>query len=360
MAYHFSRKAYRPVTMGDMNKIIVSIKAKAGKFYMNEYNKDIHGGIKNNAFVEDGLRFLKITCSYKGKVASYVMDKTTGRKEDAVQGCNIGAAAWMCLCKMCGKENIHRVVQYEDFDEDGKCRVPFSASPFIWYSEEYNGTEQEAIDYDMNSAYAYAMLGDMPDTRNVNKANLPCYNQGIVHKNEIGFDTLGNLVEEGCFATYRFAAMKSPFKKFVAYYYKLKTSAKNKEARKHAKDVLNMSVGYLQRINPFLRATIVSRANNLIKSLMDEDTIYCNTDSIVSLRKRDDLKLGSNVGEWKIENKGKFRYRGNNYQWNDEVPSYRGIPKCWFPKDYNILTDDVPPNMNIYELDPLNMKVRRK
>lgn len=355
----FFRKRYIACDLNTINKVIKHTKDIGGAFFFVPFEPSIHGSIKNNMFIEDGMRFIRATAKYDGRVSTYVFDKTTGKKEDAVQGCDAGMSAWICLCKMVGKENIHRIVNEEDL-ETGKNVKPFSTSPFIWWSEKYDRTEQQAIDYDMNSAYAYAMLGDMPDTKGVSSVDIVCYNSGIVKEDELGFDVSGNLVDTGCFALYKFKRMKSPFKKFVEYYYTLKSTATNKEARKHAKNILNMSVGFLQRVNPFLRATIVSRANKFIQSLMDENTIYCNTDCIISLSPRNDLKLGDGVGEWKIENQGSFRYVGSNYQWNGEVPTYRGIPKKWFKKGFNILTDEIPYNGNVYELDYLNIKVVRR
>ena len=118
-------------------------------------------------------------------------------------------------------------------------------------------------------------------------------------------------------------------------------------------------MGNLQNHNPFYRATVVSRANNLIKSLIDENTIYSNTDSIVSLVERHDLPLSKDIGGWKVENKGEFAFIGFNYQWNKEKPHYRGIPRSWFPKNYDILTDELPTCGNIYELDPVELQLKK-
>lgn len=356
--YRFKRKAFIPVNLKMANDILNNTKKIGGQFKLTPYIKALHKKIGNNCFIEDGLRFLKLTCKYKGKVATYIFDKVSGKKEEASSMCSIGMKAYGCLQRFTKGQAINKIVKEEDFNDLGKNCFPFATSPFLYFNEKYNETEQEAIGYDMNSAYSYAMLGKMPDTSNLTTVKIRCYNNGIVRNDEIGFDAYGNLVEEGCYALYKFKAIKSPFKAFVEYYFALKHDAKTKAERKRAKDVLNMSVGYLQRINPFIRATIVSRANNLIKSLIDENTIYCNTDSIVSLKPRNDLKIGSNIGEWKVEHTGKFRYRDFNYQWNDELPTFRGIPKAWFKEGYNILTDDVPVCGNNYELDYIKFIIK--
>ena len=41
---------------------------------------------------------------------------------------------------------------------------------------------------------------------------------------------------------------------------------------------------------------------------MDENTLFSNTDSIVSLVPRSDLKISDNIGDFKIEHQGDFIY----------------------------------------------------
>ena len=59
--------------------------------------------------------------------------------------------------------------------------------------------------------------------------------------------------------------------------------------------------------------------NKFIKNLMYENTLFSNTDSIVSLVPRPDLKISDNIGDFKIEHKGDFIYLdAYHYQWNNE------------------------------------------
>ena len=116
-----------------------------------------------------------------------------------------------------------------------------------------------------------------------------------------------------------------------------------------AKAVLNYSIGYLQNINPFLRASIISYCNSDIESIKDEDTIYCNTDSIVSLKKRKDLSFGKDIGQWKLEEQGLFAYVGYDYQWYDEKKTaVRGIPKLWLDDDFDIVENKAYTSLNNY------------
>lgn len=357
---HFKRKRFVAITYSEACRLIQTIKNRGGRIiFRHKIESDALG---MNAFLEEGQRFLYITTRFNGKIATYVFDLATGSKEEASRKCSKGMRAYMALKKYLGEGNrfLHCIVKPTDFNEDGKNTKPFATSPFLYYNEKYNNGEHFAYGYDMNSAYAYAMLGDIPDTRGIKTVNLFYYNKGIVADDEIGFDSSGELVPTGEYALFRFKRVPSPFKPFVDHFYTLKKNALTKAQRKEAKDMLNLAVGYFQRTNPFIRATIVSRANNIIRSLMDENTIHCNTDSIVSLVERKDLPLGDGLGQWKIEHVGMFKYKEMVYQWGNDVPTYRGVTKKWFPENYNILTDPLPVPSNDFIYDYENDKIVRR
>ena len=211
-----------------------------------------------------------------------------------------------------------------------------SARPILWKNEKFENKWVQAISYDVNSAYAYAMIQDMPDTANP-------LGPGIVEEGQIGFEMFDAMMKQpGEMAYYRFNLIESPFKHFVEYYYSKKKTTTDKKEKQKAKDMLNFSVGYLQRKNPFLRARIIELCNERIRSLIDENTIYCNTDSIVSLVERPDLELGDELGNFKVEHKGDFAYKGFNYQWKNETVAVRGVSKQWFDDDFDLLTDELP------------------
>lgn len=223
-----------------------------------------------------------------------------------------------------------------------------SASPFLWNNKKYEGQWVDAICYDINSAYAWAMCQPMPDTSRPPVAK-------FIEEGEVGFDCDGDIQRSGyCLHVFKMLDY-SPFTKFAEKWFERKKCPAQKQK---AKNVLVYSVGFLQRKNPYLRAYIVGLCNDLIRSLIDENTLYCNTDSIVSLKERPDLKLGDGLGEWKIEHKGKFAYKGFNYQWKDETVAYRGIPKTWFNKNYDITKDDLPITGNLWYYD-INKKQLR-
>lgn len=222
----------------------------------------------------------------------------------------------------------------------------------VYFNPKYTGMRfDNCIEYDENSSYSYAMLKPIPDTKVKPHA-------GFVKKGEIGFRTMRRgyaddesfyaIFEEGQLAEYIFPAIESPFGKFVNYYFNKRKKAKTKEERQKLKDILNFSIGYIRRKDPFLHSCILSRARYYIESFIDENTLYSNTDAIVSKVPRPELEalLGEEVGQFKIAHKGNFAYNGSGYQWNFEVPSIRGKSKKWFenmyPNGFDILKDELP------------------
>ena len=113
----------------------------------------------------------------------------------------------------------------------------------------------------------------------------------------------------------------------------------------------------MQNRNPYIRANIIGLCNDKIKSLIDKNTLYANTDSIVSLIERPELELGDNIGQWKVEHRGKFAYIDYSYQWNETCPSIRGKPKEYFPEGFDLLTDDLPVCNNIYRFDRIKGEI---
>ena len=329
----FNRKKREYITFDEMNERLERVVSS------NHYNiilrakkeKEMIGSF--NCFIEDKQVEFTMTYKEKGVVCTYICRKDGAKQLQRSSGLD----AFIALSKY---YKVPRRTAY------------FSASPILYKNNKFEGQRHQAYGYDLNSSYSFAMLKPMPDTSKHPRS-------GKLNENEIGFSTDGDVITKvGKYATIIFPLMESPFKRFVETWYTRKKTAKTPEEKQKAKDFLNMSIGYLQRVNPFIRATILYYANKLIEDLIDENTLYCNTDSIVSLVPRNDLKLGTNIGEWKIEHTGNFAFIGLNYQWNNEV-SYRGIPKSWFPNGYDILNDPVPTVGNIYEFNKTTLKLEK-
>lgn len=233
-------------------------------------------------------------------------------------------------------------------------------SGFRYKNKVYIGRRVFAYGYDLNSSYSAAMLKDMPDTSKP-------YRVGYLKEGEIGFNQSINdegfyyleaTTKIGEFCEYIYPLMKSPFTKFVNYYFDKKAKATSKQERQLYKDILNFAVGFIRRKNPFIHSAILSYARKRILDLVDCNTIYSNTDSIISLTRRYDIEeeVGNEIGEFKLEHENEqFALTDSGYQWGFELPSISGKSKQWFknayPDGYDILRDGLPKDANLYEFN---------
>lgn len=233
-----------------------------------------------------------------------------------------------------------------------------SAKPFLNYNKNFENKRVKAIAYDINSAYSYAMINaEYPVEAD------PIRQNSFIKDNEIGFiytETTGLTCIKSGFATYIFHKQQCPdsFKRFVEKWYKKKqTSDIIKKCK--AKNTLNHCIGYIQRINPFYRSAIITEANNFVKNIINENLdkfIYSNTDSIIFTEPIPSINIGENIGQFKIEHDGLFAFKGFNFQWDYNIPSYRSKSKNWFKDGWDILNDDLPTRGNYYVLKDLQLK----
>lgn len=264
--------------------------------------------------------------------------------------------------------NNERLNKWYD-EETGK--YVCSARPILDYNKKFEKIElTNCYEYDINSAYSATLLEVMPDLNKPTFAEYP--NFVTVNQGEIGFllDDELTLVEEGKKADVKFPLMKTPekFKEFLLNWYNKKKTTTGL-AKVAAKAMLNLPIGYCQRINPFFRSYVVNSCNKVIKKLIDENTLFWNTDAIFTKNKRTDLNIGKNIGEFKEIRCDKLAYIQNTYQINDNIPTYRGISKNWFKafeqtngRKYNLLLDydKQIPRKNIYSFNWETLKLEKE
>lgn len=334
----FSGKKYEAVSVKEMNEILKKIKYTRHIIYNHDVGFDENGcktTMKLNAWVNIKLTKVEVTFRDGETRQTYIckLDNT-----EAVIG-KTGMEVYRSM------QRCYKVPKYE--------YIKHSASPLLYSNPKYEGKRIYAYEYDLNSAYAAILLKDtFPDTSTRLKP-------GTVQKGEIGFTLDLQLRHEGEHASVRFKTMPSPYKEYVRKYYNIKSTTTDKDIKMTAKAMLNYGVGYWQKVNPYLRAYVVNSCNEYIESIMDENTILANTDAIFSLVERPELELGNEIGQWKVE-KGIFAYRGLNYQWGLEIPTYRGIPKSWFKDGWDILKDEIPHCGNVWKFDKQKFKLVRE
>lgn len=335
----FGRKRQAYVTASEMNEHL----AYCYKYReIIEREKEKGETFANKAFLENKTVYFKLTYRKGTQACTYILRKDGAEEDQAIDG----GEAYRILSQ------YYKVPKFKD-----EQILSMTAGPYTYSNPKYSGTRVKAIGYDMNSAYANAMLKDMPDTS-------VDYHAGFIKEGEIGFievpkdddpDQMRLIPKFSGYSLWIFPLMKSPFTEFVNHWYSVKQEATRKNDKKlktKAKNVLNFSVGSIRRSNPFLYATILGYAKKQITDLMDENTVLCNTDSIVSLVERPDLELGDELGKWKIEHPyGDFAYIGSSYQWGKDKPSWKHVPKAWFKDGFDILVDELPATGNKYKYE---------
>lgn len=340
----FQKCKIEMITPEEMNKHLEYCRDYRHIEFRNKNQSDTLGN--NNAFLSDKMTRVELLYR-KGKkdTVKYICSKN----EDDLTNETYALESWRNL-------NKYYKVPLMDMNELGG----FSASPYLWYNPKYENMRQEAWSYDINSAYAAAMLKDMPDTSKE-------YRTGYVEEGEIGFRVVPKFNDDGdmaiattkvgTYCTYIFPLMKSPFVRFANRWYEEK---KNGDKAK-AKAILVCAVGYLQNKNPFLRAAILTYANDYIRSFVDENTLMVNTDCVVSRVRRPDIEelMGPELGQFKNDHHGMYAYRGFTAQWDLEVPVWRGVPKIWFKEGFDILKDKRPIENNLWSLDKENLQLVR-
>ena len=237
---------------------------------------------------------------------------------------------WIDLIATCGRENIPNLRGKYGYKEikygirgDSKVKWEIECpGGYHYHNEKLVDTYIEnCYGYDINSSYSFAMTKDMPDTRVKPKLNCK------VNKGEIGFCRDGSVCLDG-WAEFVFPLIKSPFIPFIDKYYPLKVkSAKNRQNKAKYKQILNIPTGYVQRLNPFLRNAIIYYAKEYVKQFIDENTLYVNTDSIISSVERPDIPIHpTELGKFKCDHRGTFMYWAQGcYEWNGEKHN-QGIP----------------------------------
>lgn len=325
---------YLPITIlsvDEMNNLLAYCKKKK-KIFLKE-------GIRNITFYQGCIlqpkktKIVAIT-EYMGKIAQYVT-YLDGREDPQTI---TGGQAYLSLKKAWP--------QIPELDSNSKVFDIVSATPLIDYNTNYENMRIDAWGYDLNSAYAAAMLKGWIDASQQPQAKI------IDEETEIGFD-MDLQIQRSGYCLFVFKKMPTPpeIVEWVNKYYNIKKTTTDKTEKLKAKQTLNFAVGMLQRKNPWLRAWVVASCNEYISNLLDENSLFWNTDSIVSRVPRPDLEIGTEIGQWKVEHEGQVAYRGNVYQWNKDKPTYRGVPKTWFKGDYDLLVDEKPTNQNLFYFD---------
>ena len=198
----------------------------------------------------------------------------------------------------------------------------------FWFNENTQEREWEDVwVYDKNSAYLSILKdGYYPD---VEAGDL---GMGVVTADQIGFEVMGKnvvLLEEGDIAEVRFPkAYSSKLAKFANDTYAklglLKGDPEKKSEATMLKSAIVTAIGILRNHNIWFYAYIVHSCRYLMEDLIDDNTLICNTDSIISVGPRNDLEIGKKLGQFKVEyERIKCYHKRTNYKLYDGEELYK-------------------------------------
>ena len=329
----FICKRYRYVaSLEEMQRIYaIAEKYSTLQYTDKDYSYNGVGTLRHASYIQDGDRYYKITSMW----IEEIKDKEGNvRYEPIVKGnTEKFACTWIFDKTGESRARIHpsRVSRIanaaykpdkiigtnEDiFDRNKDGKIFQSAKPILGFNKKYDRTEHQVVIYDLNSAYAMALVDKIIDTYN------PRY-YDYVGEGEVGFissDPDLTIRHKGEYADVIFPLMESPYKDFARKYYNIKkTAPKGSDERELAKQILVITVGLWQNVNPYLRAYVVGKCNEQIeyylKKYRDKICMW-NTDAIYCTEHIDELDnlIGEDIGQFKIEYEGLFRQKGLNYQ----------------------------------------------
>ena len=211
--------------------------------------------------------------------------------------------------------------------------VDYVISPYDYFDRTKSCQPLEHIySYDMNSCYPYFLMQELPYGNDLG--------EGEILEDEYGFieyQTLTGLkslrLKSKGYAEHRFKK-----KKFQCFYDWAVQGFKKKQKNKDYKIVLNALVGDMKYHNIFIRCTVLDKAQHFIESLRDENTLMCTVDSIVSSVPRPDIKLGTEIGDFKLEHEDAELYYESNMvkQFRGERELHAGVSSSRYVNDLEI------------------------
>lgn len=303
-------------------------------------------------YINDKTLYITLTYKIGGQWRSYKTNKAKVYDEGYTQTVVDPIRAYTIFSRVVkpvkipevDRDKVHNIGGYTDFHPDKK------------------GHYVRAICYDVNKSFFNACKNMMPTTI-VDKYCAP-------KLGEVGFPASGIPVigpsDHICYYVFKLD-WHDGLRRYVDLYSQKLKKATDPNVRRRLKDEINLSIGNLAHHNPFLRNMIVWWSNEFIKSKVDDNTIWSNTDSIVSSVPRPDLEIGDDVGQFKIEHDGEFIQNVTGYQWvTDHVIRWKGVSqdriKIFEKKEgrqFLIDRDDLSTVQNLYIFDYGKQKLKK-
>lgn len=345
MMFHIS---YKSLTSKEFNSHLVYITQKKYRIYYYSYEDAVDYDMLDDYYFSAyiSVKYITITLTYKknNKWINVAHNLSFSDKKEDLTEITDPKTAYSTMQRYCHFPDLKYKYGYSECE--GKISWDIlNIGALRYFNKEKEGKRyNNCIGYDMNSAFLNACIDlEIPDTEKVPKTKCR------VKEGEIGFRWDGIPVFYPSLITCEYVfpvTINKDLTRWAKTIYRRKKDAKSKNEKQHQKDMGNFAIGCLARHNPFIRNCIIDKSNKNMLKLIDNNTLLCNTDSIVSLVERPELKISDNLGDFKVEETGDFALSYNGYQWNNNFPKINGFvkEKTIMFKDivgrgYDILTD---------------------
>jgi len=353
------------ITLIDFNEKLKSLKGRLFHFNKPSKNECLCWDVYwyQDAQMNFHLLYKDIDKTNKKKSYHYAFDPINMNRpnESEEENKQIGRLAFKKAKEYANKYNEEldypknkEWVRYHDDDYDIVCSVYYYESRDFpratWIKHCYG--------YDMNSCYPYFLTKPLPYGDIIREND-------IVGKDEIGFiDDISyknkrmlKACFEGEYATYIFKAkIYKGLSEFAYTQYELKKTATDEE-RDSVKQEYNALVGIFKYHNIFIRSAVLGYAERYIKSLRDENTIIQTVDSIVSSKPRNDLDIGTKLGQFKVVNADQsFIFNTSDVKrWAGEPMKKKGLKPSKAHENFEIIKCGY--EMNIDKLKIIKCKI---
>lgn len=338
----------------EMNKILKEVQECCSNIYFRKREQDEL--IRWNAYIVENGCSLTVTYKPFKKAITYKFD-LDGKRITATTPVN-------AVSQMSRYYKIERTDKILDIDsvDIPECRA------LLYKNPKYDGKATKAYEYDLSAAYLQMLRLPLPKTATMQRNK-------VIGENQIGFveiDGSLRLIESreefDAECDYVFDIMQSPYIEFCDKLQNKIDTETDDNKKTDLKNIYRFAVGCLRNSNQFWRATIIERCNKLVESYFDENTIYCNTDSIISTVRRYDIEADTKF-RWKLKHQGaefKFQKGTLNYQWDLEEPAYRSQVKRYIhyynethEQKWDILKDPIPRNIeHEYSFDRKTLQIK--
>jgi len=324
LKFHIS---YKNITSSEMNEHLKYLKDNYYIIRFISYEEAIESGIKTDNYFYAYLKinFVNITLTFKRNFKWENYRHNLSEDEDEILQDNDPASCFASLQRSCHFPSLEGRYGYGLFDGKVWWNIP-NLGGIKYVNKRYvNKRYNNCICYDRNSAFSYACVDLVIPNTSAKAKEYVCPCEGEIGFTSDGVPIVGasNIMCRYVFPSYIDENLTNWAKKK----YKQKKNAKTEQEKQNYKNHMNYAIGCLARHNPFIRNCIIHKSNELMMELIDENTLMSNTDSIVSLVERKDLKMGGELGEFKIEHTGNFALIETGYQWNYDNPSISGFVK---------------------------------